>query len=367
MSKEIHIMREVFRGTRAVRDEVKYLVFSLGAAAIHLVFSVFFGIYGISGMFQYNVAITVLYLYLGFVRARKKKFTGVLIVTLVEVLLHSSVACILLGWDWGFMLYTIALVPITFYLTYTLPKFKKGLVFPIVWSLVVAVCYFGIRILCWQIDPVYEGSYPYYLPRCFYYFNMFVTFMMLLVFSILFALEIRYMQGKLERENKTLGEAALYDPLTHLLNRRSMDRFLEEAYEGAAQDGSEFCLIMSDIDDFKNVNDTYGHACGDKVLVKVAEVMKSCVRRDDYVCRWGGEEMLLLIRAGRNTAVKAAERICSEVAAASIWDNDREIRVTLTLGVSSYCANSTIHSMISEADQNLYRGKKNGKNQVVAP
>lgn len=365
MSKGIQVIREVIKGTHAINDETKYKVLGVGAACIHLIFTIFFGIYQIVPMFLYNMCVTAYYLYLGLIKVRSKQFTTIFISTLIEVLFHSAVASVLLGWNWGFMLYTIALVPVAFYLTYTLPKFKESLLFPIVWSIVVAACYFGVRLICENIKPLYEGSYPAILPSCFYYLNMMVTFLMLLGFSIFFALEIRYMQGRLEKENKTLGEIALFDPLTHLLNRRSMDDYLMKAFSKAIKDQTPFCLIMSDIDDFKKVNDTYGHDCGDRVLVTVANIMSACVRKNDYVCRWGGEEVLILLQANKEVATKVAKRICKEVEATEIPYKEKTVHITLTLGISAYSENETIHSMISEADRKLYHGKKNGKNQVV--
>ena len=365
MLQGLHDVRQVFNGTRAVNDQIKYMLLGVGAAIIHLVFTIAFGVYRITPLFLYNMAITIYYLYLGLIKVRSKQYTTLFISSLVEVLFHSALASVILGWNWGFMIYTIALVPVAFYLTYTLPKFKEGLIFPITWSSIVAVCYFGIRLVCDNLEPLYDGYYPKTMPTYFYYFNMFVTFLLLLAFSILFALEIRYMQRRLEQENKTLGEIAHYDPLTHLMNRRSMNEYLEDVLEEAVQKEKSFCLIMADIDDFKKVNDTYGHDCGDEVLITVSNIISDRVRKKDYVCRWGGEEILILLQADKDVAVQVAERICRDVAGAEIAYKEEKVRVTITLGVSAYQEGKSIRRMIDEADQKLYQGKNNGKNQVV--
>lgn len=365
MPKWINVIRQVLNGTIAIDDRKKYMILCLDAAAFHLIFAVLFGINHMVCLFWYNAVVVAYYIYLAFISVRKGHFMLVFISAFVEVLFHSSFASLMLGWNWGFMLYTIALVPLVFYLTYTLPGIRKSLLFPVMSSAIVTVCYFAVRIACENMPPIYEAQFPPSLPTGFYHINMLVMFLMMLTFSILFSLEIRYMQGKLEHENRTLGEIALYDPLTHLLNRRSMDDYLMQVFSKTVQSGGEFCLIMSDIDDFKKINDTYGHDCGDMVLVKVSEIMSACVRKNDYVCRWGGEEMLILLQSGPETAEKVADRICKEVRSSEIDFENRKVHVTITLGVSAYSENATIHSMISEADHKLYHGKKNGKNRVV--
>lgn len=212
---------------------------------------------------------------------------------------------------------------------------------------------------------MYHGNYPDNMQISFYYFNTMVTFIMLFTFSILFALEIRFMQRKLEQENHKLGEMARFDPLTHLLNRRSMNTYLRQMAEANEKDNTPFCVIMADIDDFKVINDTYGHDCGDEVLIAVADVISKSVRAGDYICRWGGEEILILVGAELRIASQVAERICKEVASHITYYNGKEIQVTITMGISGYQKGSSIRSMIEKADQNLYQGKNNGKNQVV--
>lgn len=361
-----HGIRQVLNGTSPITDEIKYTTIGISVALIHLGFTIVFGIYRITPLFLYNIAITIFYFYLGLVAVRKKQYTFIFGSSMLEILLHSTIASILLGWNWGFMLYTIALVPVTFYLTYTLPKFKDSIAFPVTASLFVAVVYFCVRLTCGRIEPLYTGTYPELMPACFYYANTTLTFVMLLAFSILFALEIRYMQRQLERENKTLGEIANYDPLTHLLNRHSMNEHLKKALGQAIENTVPFCIVLADIDDFKKVNDTFGHECGDKVLVNVAGIITGNVRECDYVCRWGGEEILILLHAEKNVAVQVAERIRKDVAASELIYKDKKVNVTITSGVSSYQSGRNIRQMVDAADKKLYKGKNQGKNQVVA-
>ena len=164
-----------------------------------------------------------------------------------------------------------------------------------------------------------------------------------------------------------LEKYANYDTLTHLLNRRSMDNYLQEAYRQATTGKTSFCLLMTDIDDFKKVNDTYGHDCGDEVLKYVAQTISTGVKKTDSVFRWGGEEICILLNADEEHAVAAAERIRADIAHDSVnYRNEVDVSVTVTMGVSPYRDGMTIQAMMNDADEKLYWGKRHGKNQVVS-
>ena len=175
---------------------------------------------------------------------------------------------------------------------------------------------------------------------------------------------ITYLGGKFLVEE--LEKYVNFDTLTHLLNRRSMDKYLNGAYRRAKSGNSTFCLLMIDIDDFKKVNDTYGHDCGDAVLRYVADTVSRGVRTKDNVFRWGGEEILALINADEERAMHVAERIRKDIAASHVsYRGNVQVAVTVTMGVAPYRVGATLQSMMDEADANLYYGKRHGKNRVV--
>lgn len=164
-----------------------------------------------------------------------------------------------------------------------------------------------------------------------------------------------------------LEKYANFDTLTHLLNRRSMNNYLQEAYRQANTGKAPFCVLMADIDDFKKVNDTYGHDCGDEVLKYVTQTISTGVKKTDNVFRWGGEEICILLKADEETAIEAAERIRKDIARDSVnYRNEAQVSVTVTMGISPYRDGMTIQSMMDEADAKLYWGKKHGKNQIVS-
>jgi diguanylate cyclase (GGDEF)-like protein len=359
-----HAIRQILNGTRPIDDKMKYTIMGLELAMIHCFFAIAFKLLHITPLFWYNTAVVVYYCYVSWALVKKEKFVTVSISTFVEILFHSALASLLLGWNWGFMIYTVALVPVAFYLTYTLSVFKEKVMPPVICSLIVMICFMTIRVMTVHITPCYTVENESIITYS-YCFNSMIAFVMLLLFSTLFSLEIRYMQRQLKQENKTLVQIANFDPLTHLANRRSMNAQLKLAMEEAVSGKSSFCLVMADIDDFKKVNDTYGHECGDEILIIVSEIVSNNVREQDYVCRWGGEEMLILLKTDKETAVSVAERICKEVSENAVEYKEENVGVTLTLGVSQYQNGENIRTIIDRADKNLYYGKNHGKNQVV--
>lgn len=161
-----------------------------------------------------------------------------------------------------------------------------------------------------------------------------------------------------------LEDAAKYDFLTSTVNRRGLiDIFNKLDNESKNQ----IFFIMGDIDHFKKFNDTYGHAAGDRVLTEMAAIMQRSVGKDDVVCRWGGEEfIIMLLKRKSDEAMLIAESIRKEIETTVIhWDNSRELRATMTFGVAEHEYGDAIESSISKADAAMYIGKSKGRNQVV--
>ncbi|MFA6699951.1 MAG: GGDEF domain-containing protein, partial [Thiomicrospira sp.] len=126
------------------------------------------------------------------------------------------------------------------------------------------------------------------------------------------------------------------------------------------------CLMLIDIDDFKRINDVYGHPAGDKVLEEVGKLLRQGLRLSDYPFRYGGEELLVLLPETRlTTAVELAEALRSLIAARSIkLESERHIAVTVSIGVAQFFDHPDYHRLIELADQKLYEAKRSGKNRV---
>lgn len=157
------------------------------------------------------------------------------------------------------------------------------------------------------------------------------------------------------------------DALTGLFNRQSAMYTLKKYFVEANTPGGEtFCFAIGDIDFFKKVNDTYGHNCGDEVLKKVAWILSNNMKDFGFVARWGGEEFILVFRGKLPQALRQLEYILASVRAAVVEYDDYEVKVTMTFGIIQYHAPNNLDYVISAADKLLYKGKENGRNQIVS-
>ena len=160
---------------------------------------------------------------------------------------------------------------------------------------------------------------------------------------------------------------ATTDGLTELYNHRYFQEQIKMQVEQSKRYEAPFSLIILDIDHFKKFNDTYGHQAGDAVLKQVATLLKSSVRATDIVCRYGGEEMsIILPNTSKEMAILTAKKICKKVADKMFrLNNTQESNVTISLGVSTFPDDgATASTIIEVADKRLYVSKNNGRNQV---
>ncbi len=164
-------------------------------------------------------------------------------------------------------------------------------------------------------------------------------------------------------KNKELEFLATHDPLTQLLNRRALNRGLERLFKEARRQGRELSCIMSDIDQFKLVNDRYGHAVGDEVIRMVAANLQKNSRESDLVGRWGGEEFCILLPG---LDVRQAAKIAGRMRLAVQHDSTVGVSVTISFGVASLQYNAREPGeLFSQADKALYIAKEGGRNRVV--
>jgi len=168
------------------------------------------------------------------------------------------------------------------------------------------------------------------------------------------------------RLHRVVEEQALEDALTGLANRRSLEKVLVSAIAHAQRSGEEVCLVLADLDDFKLVNDRYGHPCGDMVLREFASELEATAREDDLAGRWGGEEFALVLRgADAAGGAQLAERARERFAARALRSGDDAIAVTGSFGVASFPEFADVTELIAAADDALYEAKRRGKNCVA--
>jgi diguanylate cyclase (GGDEF)-like protein len=170
----------------------------------------------------------------------------------------------------------------------------------------------------------------------------------------------------LREANEKLAEAARVDHLTGLLNRRGFNEEAEAESFRAFRSGRQFSIVLADVDRFKQVNDEYGHACGDHVLKRVATLLAERTRDVDRVARWGGEEfMLLLPETDAEGAAVLAEKLREAIAENLFEYSGQRLSITMTFGIAEHRKGEALEACIARADTALYTGKERGRNKVM--
>lgn len=170
---------------------------------------------------------------------------------------------------------------------------------------------------------------------------------------------------RLNTELKIAKKEANIDFLTGLVNRRSFDRALNEMIKDFIQREYPFSLILMDLDDFKNVNDTYGHPAGDEVLREVSQLLRLFLRANTLIARIGGEEFAIILPGVElENAVKVAERIRKILENREIKSKNHIIKITASFGVTQVSKGDNLNTLYERVDKALYKSKNNGKNRV---
>lgn len=178
--------------------------------------------------------------------------------------------------------------------------------------------------------------------------------------------EVKERTKDLEEVNKKLELISKTDELTGLPNRREMNETIANEMGRSSRTHKPFCFIFIDIDHFKNINDTYGHACGDVILKSVAQTIRGLLRKYDVFARYGGEEFLTLLpETDLEGAAVVAERFRKQIEKMTVRYADFTIKITITLGVAKFDDRLGADRSIQMADKALYQGKEGGRNRVI--
>jgi len=166
-------------------------------------------------------------------------------------------------------------------------------------------------------------------------------------------------------ENEELNQLLIIDDLTKLYTRKYLIEYIEKEKVKFDETSEAFSLIMVDIDYFKNINDGYGHHCGDQILSEVSKDLKKSLRKKDIIARWGGEEFLILLpETSKAEATKVANRMLKDIRSDQYTYEDVKLSVTISCGISEYKSDQSIDDIIKKADQKLYKAKENGRNRI---
>lgn len=186
--------------------------------------------------------------------------------------------------------------------------------------------------------------------------------------------QMKFLAGQvssLREELERAKEKSITDGLTGVYNRLALDEYLNEKVERSEVMKDGFALLLLDLDNFKSINDKFGHPIGDRVLVAMAKKCRTAIRSDDFLARYGGEEFVIILPgASLKNGLKKGEQICQLIAAtryaASCNQSEEQLSVTVSIGVSAFKKGDTPDSLIARADKALYEAKQRGKNQATA-
>jgi diguanylate cyclase (GGDEF)-like protein len=179
--------------------------------------------------------------------------------------------------------------------------------------------------------------------------------------------KIRGLNEQLEKANKELEQIAAFDSLSGLLNRRSLFQRIGVEIERAIRFDIPLTGLMVDIDHFKNVNDNYGHQCGDAVIREIGVKLLAGLRKYDYAGRYGGEEFFVLLsNSTEQQSLRIGERFRRDMEEFQLTCGTETIRITISIGVARYHPGESLESWIERADRAMYRAKQAGRNRILA-
>lgn len=322
------------------------------ALLAHLSYVLIFTVTGIWVLAAYNVASVCFYCTMGVISERGYYRAAVTAIHL-EVCIFAVVSTMAAGWDIGIWAYLIALTS----LTYFCPFGHKEV--PYVFAALEIFVFLALKLYTGFVCP---GFFQVTETEAVWIsiYSICACFTIILYAAVSSRLSAAVSRQELQDENRSLTTLANYDQLTGLLSRYA---FLERMKKYS---GTSTVLALSDIDDFKVVNDTWGHSCGDKVLSDAAELVRSFLGGDVDVCRWGGEEFVYLFQnVSVEEALQKIQKLCDAVAGHSFCHEGINLKITMTFGVSLVKEGVSPEEVITLADRQMYLGKANGKNCVV--
>ncbi len=358
-----------------IKSSLKYhVMFSFGGI-MHISFLLLFFYSEVYLLALINIVSVIIYVVGAFCSKRAnfdKHCYGWIIALYTEITVHAVSCTVFLGCDEGFFMYSMMALPVAAYTLFLSCREKFGVTI-VVMAITTAVTMFCSIFFVNRCGSVLEifmnRDIPQRSTEIMRSVNIFFNTGLIFSFSMLFVMEIHTLFRKLSETNDRLAFTATHDALTGLYNRHSLRKFFDELENGS----DLFCVIMGDIDDFKKINDTYGHDCGDIVLKTVADIVMKNMGEKDIACRWGGEEFLIIMRGSRDECFDRISLVKAQINALDISHESSSVHVTMTFGFadsdenlqSGHSARESIDSLISMVDKRLYKGKTSGKNVIV--
>lgn len=279
---------------------------------------------------------------------RRKNLTALVLIW-VEVLAHAAIGILLLGWESGFNYYLLMFIP-AIVVSGSPRRMFVALLF-------LFGTYLGLHVAAQHFGALAPLSAPVLLVLNI--FNVSIFFCMA-------SYTARFYYTLVRKTERKLRELATRDTLTGLANRRHMLDVAEHEIARANEVGQPISVVLADIDDFKRINDAFGHDAGDRVLMHASWLFRDFCRARDTVARWGGEEFLFLLPAtDEHVAREFAENLRGGIAASLVEHADESLAFSISMGVAMLAPHESLDMAIVRADGALYRSKSDGRDRVT--
>jgi len=317
---------------------------------------------GVTALVSLNTISVIVYLFCVLL-CRFGHIMPVYISILLEVTIYSVLSTYYIGWDCGSWCFLCSIVPIILYFGCFLFKGVKR------WNLVlILMLHFATYVVLYlrfvDTPPAVEVTNA--VRNVLMIFSSFVMIFSMIFYTTLYIYSSEVEMSSLTKRNEQLSTDAHIDLLTNALNRRGFLPIVKSLMEDDKQI-KHFCIAFLDIDNFKRINDSYGHDCGDEVLRHISEIVKKEMSGCD-ICRWGGEEFVILLKDyDFPVAKEKMEYIRRFVESTPTSFYNKRISATITIGLEKYSEDyHEPEAMIKVADGRMYYGKQHGKNIVIS-
>jgi len=329
---------------------------SLIAMGGHLVILIAAAFAGVMPLVWFNMGSCLVYV-VAWQAARRKHLRITFVMGLVEVVAHSWFATSVLGFASGFHIYALGLIPLAMTFEPWPIRTRIGLAATLVFG------YLALAIVGHTVFDRVDGP----VVDVFRYGNFTVGAVVLAALSYYYVLAVTHAEEALVRQNQDLSSLSRTDQLTQLPNRRHALEWLVHEHARAQRYASVATICIGDLDDFKRINDHFGHDAGDEVLARVADIIRTTVRKQDVTARWGGEEFLILLPdTDPDGGIVAMEKVRAAVAAERFTWDGTPVEISITIGLAELGESTGLDEALRRADEALYRGKEGGRNTVEA-
>lgn len=363
---EVKKQPKTAKGVSLISRVLRYLVenaYSFTVAVmglVHATLAVIFLIGGVWELVRFNAVSVIVYAFC-FILCRSDHILPVYASIILEVTIYSVVSTYYVGLSCGTYFFLFSIIPIIVYFGSSL--FKGSQRWGVVLMLILNVIMFAaLYASFFEMTPIYQVSPA--IKLLLVVFSAFAMIIAVIFYNVMYIFSSENEMNILEQKNKQLSVVAHEDALTSLLNRRGFLPLVKELMEEPA---NHFSIAFCDLDDFKRINDSYGHEAGDEVLKHVTDMIKRELPGCD-ICRWGGEEFVILLNGCDLLSAKSqVERLRKSIESNPTSFFGKNIFVTSTIGLEE---NKEIYNtpedIIKVADSRMYYGKQHGKNILIA-